>query len=167
VTAIPLGRAAAAAVMTLIATATVVSLTRSDAPAQVAAQASDADLPAVAAVAPDVAAAAPLLSDDSSWADLYDRADLSGDLWDDLLEQSAAAAATTEKSSQGSRSDDSTAMPDTETTAPVAVAPSPVETTPAPAKTTPAPAPAPAPSPTPTKSSSGLEKLLTGLFGGK
>ena len=54
-TVTPLGRVAAAVVMCLIAAATVVSLTRSDAATPRATATQDAGLPGVAAAAPDVA----------------------------------------------------------------------------------------------------------------
>jgi len=138
---------AAAVVMTLIAVATVVSLTRSEAPATDAALASDsADLPGIAAVAPDVDATL-----NPSPADLLEQS--TSDLIDEAIEQSSpdrAGATTTSVTEKAT-----TPAPSTPTTsAPTTSAP-----------TTPAPKPAPAPSPSPTPKKGVVGQLLDLLNG--
>lgn len=143
----PVRRMAAAVVMTLIAVATVVSLTRSEAPATDAALASDsADLPGIAAVAPDVDATL-----NPSPADLLEQS--TSDLIDEAIEQSSpdrAGATTTPVTEKAT-----TPAPSTPTTsAPTTSAP-----------TTPAPKPAPAPSPSPTPKKGVVGQLLDLLNG--
>ena len=143
----PVRRMAAAVVMTLIAVATVVSLTRSEAPATDAALASDsADLPGIAAVAPDVDATL-----NPSPADLLEQS--TSDLIDEAIEQSSpdrAGATTTSVTEKAT-----TPAPSTPTTsAPTTSAP-----------TTPAPKPAPAPSPSPTPKKGVVGQLLDLLNG--
>jgi len=135
--------------MTLIAVATVVSLTRSEAPATDAALASDStDLPGIAAVAPDVNTALSQPELDPSPADLLEQS--TNDLIDQAVEQSSTSRTSAAKTPVAA----ATATPTT--SAPTTSAP----TTSAP--TAPAPQPAPAPSPTPKKN--GLEALIDSIF---
>ena len=136
----PLGRGVAALAMSLIAAATVVSLTRADSPAH--GVASDADLPGIAAAAPDVAT-----------QKLVDAGVLDPD--DLPVDDGLPSGPADDEKSPKTKSGDSTSKP---ATTPVSQAP----TTPPPSSAPePEPEPEPAPSPKPTKKPG----LLDFLFG--
>lgn|GEM_PF-5965163 len=142
VTISPLGRGVAALAMSLIAAATVVSLTRADAPAHGVSD--DADLPGIAAAAPDVATQK--LADTG----VLDPDDLPVD---DGLPLDPADDEKPSKAKSGGSATKPATTPASQgpTTPPPSSAPEPE------------PEPAPAPSPKPTKKPS----LLDILFGKK